>query len=114
MITIENLNAFGADTSTGLNRCVGNEALYLRLVNMVPDDPHFDELKQFTEENNLNAAFEAAHALKGILANLSLTPLLTPVAELTEILRAKTQMPPQELLNELWCQREKLRILCEN
>ncbi len=32
MLTIDDLKTYGADTDTGLARCVGNEALYLRLV----------------------------------------------------------------------------------
>ena len=39
---------------------------------------------------DLDAAFEAAHALKGVLGNLGLTPLYEPVAEMTECLRSKT------------------------
>ena len=32
MITLEALREFGADTERGLSMCMGNEALYLRLV----------------------------------------------------------------------------------
>ena len=33
MITVEELRSAGADVETGLSRCVGNETLYLKLVN---------------------------------------------------------------------------------
>ena len=45
MITVEGLNKFGADTEEGLARCMGSEGLYLRLVNMVPDEEGFEKLK---------------------------------------------------------------------
>ena len=32
MLTIDKLNAFGADTQTGLGRCMNNEAFYFRLI----------------------------------------------------------------------------------
>ena len=89
MITIEKLNEFGADTAEGLARCFGNEALYLQLVNMLPGEKSFAALEQATADGDLTAAFEAAHALKGVTGNLSLTPLYEKASALTELLRAK-------------------------
>ena len=83
MITIEKLNAFGANTAEGLARCFGNEALYLKLVATIPGEGNFDKLKDSIAAKDLKTAFEAAHALKGVLGNLSLTPLYTPVVEIT-------------------------------
>ena len=71
MVTIDKLNDFGADTAEGLARCYGNEALYLRLIGMVVKEDNFDKLKDAIEKNDLDGAFEAAHALKGVLGNLS-------------------------------------------
>ena len=87
MITLENLKAFGADTDTGLSRCMNNAGFYLRLVNMELNDQNFSRLQDALAAGNTKDAFEAAHALKGALGNLSLTPIYTPVAQLTELLR---------------------------
>ena len=46
MITIEKLNSFGADTTDGLERCFGNESLYLKLVTTIPEDSTFERLNQ--------------------------------------------------------------------
>ena len=46
-----------------------------------------EELEQALENKDAKTAFEYAHALKGVYANLALTPLYTPTAELTELLR---------------------------
>ena len=97
-MTIEELKAYGADTDAGLQRCMNNESFYLRLVKMIPGDDNFRKLKEAIEGGNLDAAFEAAHALKGILANLALTPLLAPVSEITELLRARTQTDYKPLM----------------
>ncbi|MBR1455749.1 MAG: Hpt domain-containing protein, partial [Oscillospiraceae bacterium] len=88
MMTIEALRDYGANVEEGLNRCMNNEAFYLRLVNMAIDDPNFVRLHETVRAGDLKAAFEAAHSLKGVLGNLSLTPLYAPVAEMTEELRA--------------------------
>ena len=91
MITIEKLNAFGANTTEGLERCCGNQALYLRLVNMVPSEKNFEGLKTALEAGDLDSAFQSAHALKGVLGNLSLTPMYKKSVEITELLRSRTQ-----------------------
>ena len=57
-------------------------------------------------------AFEAAHALKGVLGNLSLTPLYEPVQEITELLRNRTEMDYTPLLETILEQRKILEGLC--
>ena len=91
MITLEALRAYGANVDEGLARCVKNEGLYLRLVGTLVKEPRFDELKQALESGDLTGAYEAAHALKGSLANLSLTPLSEPMAQLSDTLKARLQ-----------------------
>ena len=111
-MTVEELNAFGADTAGGLARCFGNEALYLRLVKMVPDEAGFDTLKTAIEANDLDTAFSAAHALKGVLGNLSLTPMYETASAMTDLLRARTETDYAPMLADLLARREALRALC--
>ncbi|MCR5650386.1 MAG: Hpt domain-containing protein [Lachnospiraceae bacterium] len=112
MITLDALKEYGADTETGLKRCMGNEALYLRLVGSVKDEPGFDALKDAIEKKDLDKAFDAAHALKGVLGNLSLTPLYDAVSGITEMLRARTDTDYSELLAKLQEARDELAGLC--
>ena len=109
MLTIEKLNAFGADTKSGLARCMGNETLYLRLVATVADQAEFGKLKDALEANDLKGAFEAAHALKGVLGNLSLSPLYEKVCEITELLRNRTETDYSPLLAQILSLREELK-----
>ena len=113
MITVEKLQAFGANTDEGLARCMKNEGLYLRLVGTVPEEKSFDALKAAIEENDLGKAFEAAHALKGVLGNLSLTSIYDPVAEITEQLRARTEMDYTAEVDKILSKRDELKKLCE-
>lgn len=108
MITIEKLNAFGANTAEGLARCFGNEALYLKLVATIPGEGNFDKLKDSIAAKDL----KAAHALKGVLGNLSLTPLYTPVVEITELLRNNTDMDYKSLLDTILEKKDELGRLC--
>ena len=114
MLTIEKLKEYGADVQSGLQRCVNNESLYLRLVGMVPNNASFKELYTKIESNDLEGAFSSAHSLKGITANLSLTPLVVLVNEITELLRNKTQMDYSKLINDIEEKRSLLEKLCNN
>ncbi len=113
MLTIDKLKEYGANTEDGLGRCIGNEALYLRLVGTVADQKDFDNLNSKIGEGDLQGAFESAHALKGVLGNLSLTPLYEKICEITELLRAKTDTDYSVLLSEIQDLREGLRKLAE-
>lgn len=112
MITIEKLSAFGANTAEGLARCFGNEALYLKLVATIPGEGNFDKLKNALDAGDLENAFLAAHALKGVLGNLSLTPLYIKIADMTEHLRSKTDMDYAPLLSDILALQEELGKLC--
>ncbi len=113
MLTIDALKAFGADTDDGLNRCMGNEMLYFRFIKMAVADPGFERLAEAAAAGDLNGAFEAAHALKGVFGNLSLTPLYEDIAELTELLRAHVQMDYNERISAILVMRDELKALCE-
>lgn len=111
MLTVDSLKAFGADTSDGLKRCMDNQAFYLKLVEKALEDKNFEVLEQSIAAKDLEKAFEAAHSLKGVLGNLALTPIYTPVLEITELLRAKTDTDYSSLLQAILDKRAELIAL---
>ena len=112
-MTVDDLKRFGANTEEGLKRCMGNEAFYIRLVKMMPKDQNFGILYDSIEKGDLDAAFEAAHALKGALGNLSITSLYEPVQTVTELLRARTKMDYSPNIAQIKAKHEELTKLCE-
>ena len=110
-MTIEELKQAGADVESGLARCMNNEPFYLRLVGMALQDDGYAKLRTAIEEHRLNDAFEAAHALKGMLGNVSLTNLAEPVLEMTEALRHGEDRDYSGLLDTMDAELEKLRAL---
>lgn len=108
MLTIDVLNEFGADTKEGLARCLDDEEFYLDLIPEALERGRYEELKKLLEEKNINAAFEAAHALKGVLGNLALTPIYNPTSEMTELLRAGKDMDYTELIDKVLSERDRL------
>ncbi len=113
-MTIHDLKAYGANLEEGLGRCLNNESFYLRMVKLIPGDANFQKLYDAVDAGNLDAAFEAAHALKGSTGNLALTPVSAPVVEITELLRARTKMDYTELITKIREGRDELARICEN
>ena len=111
MLTIESLRSFGAKVNEGLGRCMNNESFYLRMVRMAVADGNFEKLEKAIAENDLAAGLEAAHALKGVLANLALTPLTEPVSELTERLRVRSPGDYRGNVREILALRDELAAL---
>ena len=112
MLTTVSLRAFGANTEEGLARCLNNEAFYLRLVKLSAADRNFERLEEAIAAGDYKTSFEAAHALKGVLANLALTPLAQPVSEVTELLRNGIETDYAPYLKRIAEKRDELRALC--
>lgn len=112
-MTVEDLRIYGADVETGLQRCMNNESFYIRLVNMIPKDTNFVKLYDSIDAGDLDAAFEAAHAIKGSCGNLSLTPLYDPVSRITELLRGRTDTDYSALVSEIKAAYDNLVRICD-
>lgn len=108
MITIDSLKAYGANVEEGLARCLNKEDFYLKMVNLGLKDERFETLESICASKDLDAAFEAVHALKGVIANLALTPLYEPIDKMTELLRSRTDTDYSALCKEIREQRAKL------
>ena len=114
MISIEKLREYGADVDTGLALCMNNEDFYLRMVSMIISEASFEQLQKAIGENDLEEGFKAAHALKGVSGNLSLTPLYQKVVEITELLRSHTEMDYSEMLQGILDEKKILEDLINN
>ena len=111
MITLDALNELGADTASGIARCINDEQFYLKMVGMALQDANFEHLKEAIENGDLTTAFERAHALKGVMGNVSLTSLFEPIAAMTEELRAGNDIDYTDYLNTIFTELEKYRAL---
>ena len=110
-MTIQDLEALGANTKEGLARCINNEGFYIRMVTLGLGDAGFEKLLVALAEGDLDAGFEAAHALKGVMGNLALTPIVEPVNEITEHLRAREPMNYGPLMEKIMMERDKFLAL---
>ena len=113
MLTVEKLKNYGANVEEGLERCMNNEAFYLRMVDMAIGNDGFDKLAAAVEKGEVPQIFEAAHALKGMLGHLALTPLFQQASEITELARAGTDADYAALHSKLKEEQKKLQALRE-
>ena len=111
MLTTETFREWGANVDEALVRCLNNETFYLTLVKKALQDPSFDLLREAVEAGDLSKGFEYAHSLKGVTANLALTPVCGPVTQITELLRSRTETDYSPLLEEISLKRKQLTDL---
>ena len=60
--------AYGADHRDTMARFLGSESLYLRFLDMLPQDDNLRKLGAALADGDLERAFLAAHTLKGVAA----------------------------------------------
>lgn len=87
MLTKEALLAYGANYDEGMARCLNKEDFYFKMIKMVAANDKFDALGKALVAKDLKAAFDDAHALKGVVGNVALTPLFAAIEEIVEPLR---------------------------
>ncbi|MDD2956334.1 MAG: Hpt domain-containing protein [Oscillospiraceae bacterium] len=107
--TIEKLRDWGCDTVGAVERMADDEEFYIECLQEVAQDPCFAQLRQTLQDGDVQGAFDAAHTLKGVLANVGLTPMYDKIVEIVEPLRAgRTDKDMPGKLAEL--ERMKLRL----
>ena len=107
-MTIDSLREYGANVEDGLQRCMGMEDFYLEMIELGLSDERFETLGTVLAEKNYDEAFEMAHALKGVIGNLALTPLYDTLCEVTEHLRVKDEMDYKPAYDKLMEQRAQI------
>ena len=78
---------YGADYQKTIARFMGNDKMYMKFLGMLFQDPSMEKLGQALKDKDYGEAFTAAHTLKGVTANMGLTPLFDRVCAIVEPLR---------------------------
>ena len=86
-----------------------NEKLVEKFLFKFEEDPSFENLKKALEEEDLEAAFRAAHTLKGVAQNTGFDNLAESSSVLTEALRSRKVMPDAEQVEEVCKDYNKIR-----
>lgn len=82
------LQDWGCNISEGMNRFLQDKELYEKCLRSFVSDESFGKLKENLEKREYKGAFDDAHTLKGVSANLSLTPMYESICRVVEDLRS--------------------------
>lgn len=85
---LEELRNWGCDIDGALERFIGDEELYKTCLYTVLEDKAFGGLGEALGAGWVKEAFDHAHTLKGVLANMGLTPMYDITVRIVEPLRA--------------------------
>ena len=86
--TNELLTNSGIDVAATIARFAGNEGLFLKFLRRFPADTTYEALGKAMADQNLSAASDACHTLKGVAGNLGLTPLFDACVTMMAACRA--------------------------
>ena len=87
MMTVEQCYTQLGGDYADITRRMGTDERVIKFLGMLLRDNSFEQLKTALEKEDYGTAFRAAHTLKGVLLNLSLTSQAKVIIELTEVLR---------------------------
>ncbi|MCL2759072.1 MAG: Hpt domain-containing protein [Treponema sp.] len=79
----------------GTKRVMNNIKLYIKLLIKFKDDPNMCGIEAALAEGDMEKAQIAAHTVKGLTANLSLTELYKQCLELESQIKARSLNPDQ-------------------
>lgn len=83
----DTLTAYGVNLEEIMDRFVDDIDLYKDCLIQFSQDPSFYALKKAINEKNYTEAFDQAHTMKGVSANLGLVKLYDAICEIVEPLR---------------------------
>lgn len=110
---MEKLRAWGCDVEGALERFIGDEEFYISCLKMTTEDLGFEELGEALREGDAEKAFDSAHTLKGVLANVGLTPMFEVIVRIVEPLRAGQMENLMPIYEELLQANQYLKGLLE-
>ena len=111
---IEALEAKGCDMETTLERFLNDEDFYENCLFEMLDDKNFELLGECLEKNDIDAAFNCAHTLKGLVANMGLESLLNIIVKIVEPLRNGINDGVMDIYRQFMDEKEEYRKIVES
>lgn len=78
---------YNLNYKTTMERFMGNHEMYITFMDRLFEDENFVKLGDALDRRAVKEAFEAAHTLKGVSANMGLKFIYDVVYDITELLR---------------------------
>lgn len=87
MSLLDELRTLGVNVEEGLDRFMGNAALYERMLKKFPDMIEKTVINSEFGAEDVGELIEKTHTIKGVTGNLSLTPLYEAYTRVVDLLR---------------------------
>lgn len=102
------LKQTGINADRGIERFMGNENFYGKMLKKFPDDSTFEKLVFAASAKDNKAFFEASHTLKGVCGNLSIDVLFELFKEQVILMRAEKWEEAYGMMPEITENYEKV------
>jgi len=76
---LNELAHWDCDVDKTLERFLNDKDLYVECLRILVDDTSLNDLEKALVNNDIKAAYEAAHTFKGVVLNLGLTPFIQSI-----------------------------------
>lgn len=100
MSMVEELKELGANVDEAMQRFMNNAALYEKMLKKLPKMLNGTQVIEAIDQGNIDGAIETAHTLKGVLGNLSITPLYEAYTEIVALLRQNDPEKAKSILED--------------
>lgn len=105
---IQQLKEAGIDVEASLERFLGNAELLKKFLRKFSEDQNFKKLELAIGCGDCEEAFVAAHTLKGVTGNLSMTALYHIISEQVEFLRSNNLEEATKMMPEVKAEYERI------
>ena len=100
MSMLDELKALGVNIEDALQRFMNNSALYEKMLGKLVNNVKDIKVLPSIEAGDYSAACDAAHTLKGVMGNLSITPLYKSYTQIVNLLRENNPEEAKKILLE--------------
>ncbi len=114
MALLDELKELKVNTDEAILRFMNNSSLYERMLLKLPPNIEKLEVLSYIESGDYKTATENAHTIKGMVGNLSVTPLYTAYTEIVNLLRADKPDEAKALLVETLPIQEEINSCIKN
>jgi hypothetical protein len=108
---IASLTEKGCDVASAMALFLNDKTFYCQILHSVPEESAFADLGAALQKGDAKTGFEKAHELKGMLANMGLTPMYEEACAIVEPLRAGKLTGTEEHYKRLMEQLAELKQL---
>ncbi len=113
MSQIEELKNLGVNVGDAMQRFMGNEKLFLKMIAKLPRSVREIDLKPDFDAGNSEQVTRDAHTIKGVMGNLSVEPLYKAYTEIVNLLRAGKPEEARSILTDILPLQEKILTYIE-